>query len=75
MPEDLRGQNRLLRYAVKQAAGKDATLLAAVLRIAVKQHADASLEEIQANLEARALEILRLRPDLEVWFRGLLPGL
>lgn len=72
---ELQGKNRLLRDAVKQAAGNDAALTVAVFKIAVKQSTNASLEQVQANLQERAWEIIKLRRDLKDAFKGLLPGL
>jgi hypothetical protein len=75
MPKDVQHTNAQLRHAITHAAGNDAALTAAVYAIAVKQPANPSPEDVQANLQARARAIIELRPDLKVDFEGLLPGI
>jgi hypothetical protein len=75
MTEDLPSQNARLRRAVNQAAGKDAAVTAAMFKIALNQPGDASLEDVQANLQERAWMIIKQRPDLKDSFKDLLPRL
>lgn len=72
MIEDLRFKNAQLRHAVMHAAQNDAALMAAAYEIAMKQPTNASLDQVQANLQERARAMIKLRPDLEADFKGLL---
>ena len=74
MTEGLPTKNARLRHAVEQAAKKDPVLMAAAYEIALKQPVTASPDEVQANLQERALAIIDLRPSLKDDFKGLLPG-
>jgi hypothetical protein len=73
--EDWPSKNAQLRDAVNKAAGNDPALKAAIYAVARKLPTNALLEDVHANLQARAYEVLRLRPDLVENFIGLLPGL
>jgi hypothetical protein len=69
MTDDLQHRNARLRNKITQILESHPELETVVNGIAMKQPANASLEQIQANLQERARAIIELRPDLEDSFK------
>ena len=65
MTEDLQGKNARLRNKITQLLESHPELETVVNDVALKQPANPSLEQIQANLQERARAIIESRPDLE----------
>jgi hypothetical protein len=65
MTEDLQGKNARLRGKIEQLVETYPELEAVVNDIALRQPTNASLEQVQANLQERARAIIETRPDLE----------
>lgn len=68
MTEDLQGRNARLRAKIKALVEAHPELEAVVNAIALRQPENASLDEVQANLQERARAIIEHRPDLEAGF-------
>ncbi len=69
MTEDLQGKNARLRNKITQLLESHPELETVVNDVALKQPANPSLEQIQANLQERARAIIESRPDLEDSFK------
>ena len=65
---DLMGKNGLLRAKITQLLENHPELESAVNDIALKQPTNASLEQVQANLQERARAIIEAKPELETYF-------
>jgi hypothetical protein len=65
---DLRYRNARLRRKINGALKSRPELQAVVDDIAVRQPADASLEQVQANLQERAQAIIEAKPELDGYF-------
>jgi hypothetical protein len=69
MTEDLQGKNARLRSKITQLLESHPELETVVNDVALKQPANPSLEQIQANLQERARAIIQSRPDFEGSFK------
>ena len=65
---DLRYRNARLRRKIEGALKTRPELEAVVDGIALKQPTNASLEQVQANLQERALAIIEAKPELDGYF-------
>ena len=65
---DLRYRNARLRCKINGALKSRPELQAVVDDIAVRQPTDASLEQVQANLQERARAIIEAKPELDGYF-------
>ena len=65
MNEDLHDQNARLRAKIDQLVESHPELETVVNGVALKQPANASLEQVQANLQERARAIIEAEPELE----------
>ena len=65
MNEDLDEQNARLRAAIDQLVESHPELETVVNGVALRQPANASLEQVQANLQERAWGIIEAEPELE----------
>jgi hypothetical protein len=68
MTEDLPSKNARLRGKIEQLVESHPELEAVVNAVALKQPANASLEQVQANLQERARAIIEAKPELESYF-------
>jgi hypothetical protein len=68
MTEDLPSKNARLRGKIEQLVESHRELEAVVNAVALKQPANASLEQVQANLQERARAIIEAKPELESYF-------
>jgi hypothetical protein len=68
MTEDLQSKNAHLRNKITQLLESHPELESVVNNVALEQPANASPEEVQANLQQRARAIIESRPDLEDHF-------
>ena len=68
MTEDLTSKNARLRGKIEQLVESHPELEAVVNAVALKQPANASLEQVQANLQERARAIIEAEPELESYF-------
>ena len=68
MTEDLPSKNARLRGKIEQLVESHPELEAVVNAVALKQPANASLEQVQANLQERARAIIEAEPELESYF-------
>jgi hypothetical protein len=65
---DLQNRNARLRRKIDGALKTRPELEAAINGIALKQPANASLEQVQANLQERARAIIEAKPELDGYF-------
>jgi hypothetical protein len=65
---DLPRRNARLRRKIDGALKSRPELQTVVNSIALKQPADASLKQVQANLEERARAIIEAKPELDGYF-------
>jgi hypothetical protein len=65
---DLRYRNARLRRKIEGALKTRPELEAVVDGIALRQPTNASLEQVQANLQERALAIIEAKPELDGYF-------
>jgi hypothetical protein len=65
MDEDLRHQNARLRAKIDQLVESHPELETVVNGVALKQPANASPAQVQANLQERARAIIEAKPELE----------
>ena len=65
MNEDLQDQNARLRAKIDQLVESHPELETVVNGVALKLPANASLEQVQANLQERARAIIEAEPELE----------
>ena len=65
MSEELQDQNARLRAKIDQLVESHPELETVVNGVAPKQPANASLEQVQANLQERARAIIEAEPELE----------
>jgi hypothetical protein len=70
MTEDLHGKNARLRNKITQLLESHPERETVVNDVALKQPANPSLEQTQANLQQRARAIIESRPDFEDSFKG-----
>ena len=68
MTEGLQGKNARLRGRIERLLESHPELEAVVNDVALKQPANASLEQIQANLQERARAVIEAKPELETYF-------
>jgi hypothetical protein len=65
---DLQNRNARLRRKIDGALKTRPELEAVINGIALKQPANASLEQVQANLQERARAIIEAKPELDGYF-------
>jgi hypothetical protein len=65
---DTQYRNARLRRKIEGALKTRPELEAVINGIALKQPADASLEQVQANLQERARAIIEAKPELDGYF-------
>lgn len=65
MNEDLQDQNARLRAKIDQLVESHPELETVVNGVALKQPANASLAQVQANLQEQARAIIEAEPELE----------
>ena len=65
MNEDLQDQNARLRAKIDQLVESHPELETVVNGVALKLPANASLEQVQANLQEQARAIIEAEPELE----------
>ena len=65
---DMQYRNARLRCKIDGALKHRPELEPVVNGIALKQSADASLEQVQANLQERAHAIIAVKPELDGYF-------
>jgi hypothetical protein len=65
MSEDLQHQNARLRAKIDQLVESHPELETVVNGVALKQPANASPEQVEANLQERARAIIEAKPELE----------
>jgi hypothetical protein len=65
---DLQNRNARLRRKIEGALKTRPELEAVINGIALKQPANASLEQVQANLQERARAIIEAKPELDGYF-------
>ena len=65
MSVDLQEKNARLKAAIDQLVESHPELETVVNGVAVKQPANASPEQVQANLQERARAIIEAKPELE----------
>ncbi len=65
---DLQNRNARLRRKIVGALKTRPELEAVINGIALKQPANASLEQVQANLQERARAIIEAKPELDGYF-------
>jgi len=65
---DLRYRNARLRRKIDGALKNRPELKDAVDDVALRQPANASLEQVQANLQERARAIIEAKPELDGYF-------
>jgi hypothetical protein len=70
MTQDLQGKNARLRGKIEQLVQSHPELETVVNDVAVKQPANASLEQVQANLQERARAMIEAKPELESYFEN-----
>ena len=68
MTNDLQDKSARLRNRITQLLESHPELEAVVNEIALKQPENASLDQVQANLQERARAIIEAKPDLEGYF-------
>jgi hypothetical protein len=68
MTQDLEGKNARLRAKIEGLVQSHPELETVVNDVAVKQSANASLEQVQANLQERARAVIEAKPELESYF-------
>ena len=68
MTEDLQGKNARLRGKIDELVQSHPELETVVNDVAVKQPANASLEQVQDNLQERARAMIEAKPELESYF-------
>ena len=68
MTEDLPSKNARLRGKIEQLVESHPELEAVVNAVALRQPANASLGQVQANLQDRARAIIEAKPELESYF-------
>jgi|HubBroStandDraft_1064217.scaffolds.fasta_scaffold507074_1 hypothetical protein len=71
MTHDIQGANARLREKIAHVVANHPELEDVVNDVIQQQPANASSEQVQDNLRARARAIIKSRPDLEDSFRGL----
>ena len=68
MTDGSSSKNRRLRGEITQLLEKHPELEAVVNDIVLKQPTNASLEQVQDNLQERARAIIKAKPELEGYF-------
>ena len=68
MTHDVQGKNARLRGKIEQILQSHPELETVVNDVAVKQPANASPEQVLANLQERARALIEANPELESYF-------